>query len=165
MRTHLLETQKCVSLQGTQQQLMSAPAILCQTSYLTSNAISWSTIQILLPRMPRSPTYLFHLMGSTWNRRPCEKHTKWVWNLRVSTAAAPASSPRHLPSPHLPCLKSPFLRFTFFRPIPRWKKKKFPLQQQCLYSKEQWTVFLFFVSMICCFWCLLHIHTVKHNVF
>lgn len=67
------------------------------------------------------PIY-FIWWGALHTARPWEKHNKWVWNLRISTAASPASSPRHLLSPHLSCLKSVFYTH------PMMEKKCFPLQ-------------------------------------
>lgn len=71
----------CRTLPFTARPLISHPALSHKALFKYFN-----------PDCPSLQPIYFIWWGVLHTAWPCEKHTKWVWNPRISTAASPASS-------------------------------------------------------------------------
>lgn len=71
----------------------------CSLPYLLSHE---ALFKYFNPECPSLQPIYFIWWGELRTAWSWEKHTKWVWNLRISTAASSASSPHHLLSPNPP---------------------------------------------------------------
>lgn len=141
MCSHWFWSSKCVSLQAhggsSYLPLPFAARRLSSHPTLSHEAL----FKYFSPECPGLRPIYFIWWGALRTDWPCEKHTK-------SSAASPASSPRHLLSPHIPCLKSVFYTSLFLdRSQDGRKNILFYNGWYFLHLKEQWTIFLLFICL------------------